>query len=107
MLCCWLPPPPLQLVPVTRIEKKFACGTRGGGGGETDGREEKGEVKRRQKRREDRREQKAEKKRSQMRRERRSQRDTGGTCGPSLVRVSWVPEDPWFMEAGMWMPLLP
>ena len=22
MLCCWLPPPPLQLVPVTRIEEK-------------------------------------------------------------------------------------
>ena len=97
MLCCWLPPPPLQLVPVTRIETFLPAAQRGGGGGETDRKEEKGEVKGRQWRREDRREEKAEKKRSQMRRDRRSQRDTGGTCGPSLVRVSWVPEDRWFL----------
>ena len=57
MLCCWLPPP-LQLVPMTRIEFILPAAR-----GETNKREENAEEKRRQKRREGRREEKTEEKR--------------------------------------------
>ena len=68
MLCCWLPPPLLQLVPVTRIETNFAYGMGGDRQKRREGRsEEKAEEKRRdEKRRESRRDEKREERREKM-----------------------------------------
>ena len=105
VLCCWLPPQRYK----------------------TNRREEKTEVKRRQKRRDSRREEKTEEKREKVSERGRmgpglprrwlqqglltlvsrsriprvpdSGIDTGGTCGPGLARVYWVPEDPRFFRS--------